>query len=82
MLPHFIRVMDFDWFSNIKNKTTIVKMLNLYRLSNLLTHDSKNKILKFSVEKVLMCIGNKEIEQIFCDQQLQIEQVDEYMNIF
>ncbi len=57
-------------------------MLNLYRLSNLLTHNSKNKILKFSVEKVLQCIGNKEIEQIFCDQQLQIEQVDEYMNIF
>ena len=57
--------MELDWFSNIKNKTTVMKMLNLYRFSNLLTHDSKNKVLKISVEKVLKCIGYQELEQIF-----------------
>jgi hypothetical protein len=68
MLPLFLRVIDYDWFSNIKNKSTVMNMLNLYRFSNLPTHDSKNKVLKFSVEKVLKCIDNQEIEHIFCDQ--------------
>jgi UDP-N-acetyl-D-mannosaminuronic acid transferase (WecB/TagA/CpsF family) len=54
-----------------------MKMLNLYRLSNLLTNDSKNKVLKYSVEKVLKCIGNPEIEQIFNDQQLKTIEVKE-----
>ena len=74
--------MELDWFSNIKNKTTVMKMLNLYRFSNLLTHDSKNKVLKISVEKVLKCIGNQEIEQIFCDQQIKTEELNEYLNRF
>ena len=59
-----------------------MKMLNLYRFSNLLTHDSKNKVLKISVEKVLKCIGNQEIEQIFCDQQIKTEELNEYLNRF
>jgi asparagine N-glycosylation enzyme membrane subunit Stt3 len=74
--------MELDWFSNIKNKTTVMKMLNLYRFSNLLTYDSKNKVLKISVEKVLKCIGNQEIEQIFCDQQIKTEELNEYLNRF
>ena len=67
MQPLFQRVMDFDWFSNIKNKTTVIVMLNLFRFSNMLTHDSKYKVLKLTVEKVLRCIDNQEIEQIYCD---------------
>jgi hypothetical protein len=74
--------MELDWFSNIKNKTTVMKMLNLYRFSNLLTHDSKNKVLKISVEKVLKCIGNQEIEQIFCDQQIKTEELNKYLDRF